>query len=90
MIKFGFKIRTRGGMVVDNLQIGASDRAEAERKVGQIYQRCEILECVELRASQGRAGGIRDEEGLDLEGAIDLIDAEGERPAGARKAPKKS
>ena len=32
MIKFGFKIKTRGGMVVDNLQIGARDQAEAERK----------------------------------------------------------
>jgi hypothetical protein len=89
MIKFGFKIRTRGGMVVDNLQIGANDRAEAERKVGQIYQRCEILECAELRASVNRSGGLKDEEGLDLEGAIDLIDAEGPREA-APQARKKA
>jgi hypothetical protein len=49
MIKFRFRIKTRGGMMVDNLQVAARDRAEAERKVGQIYQRCEIIECVELR-----------------------------------------
>ena len=72
MIKFGFKIRTRGGMVVDNLQIAARDRAEAERKVGQIYHRCEIVDCVEMRASVK-------EEGFDLESAINLIGKEGER-----------
>ncbi len=88
MTKFGFKIRTRGGMVVDNLQIGANDRAEAERKVGQIYQRCEILECVELRAGGSRTGGLKDDEGLDLESAIDLIDAEGARGS-EPAAPKK-
>ena len=49
MIKFRFRIKTRGGMMVDNLQVAARDRAEAERKVGQIEQRCEIIECVELR-----------------------------------------
>lgn len=72
MIKFGLKIKTRGGMVVDNLQVAARDRAEAERKVGQIYQRCEIIDCVEVRASVK-------EEGFDLESAINLIGKEGER-----------
>ena len=72
MIKFGLKIKTRGGMVVDNLQVTARDRAEAERKVGQIYQRCEIIDCVEVRASVK-------EEGFDLESAINLIGKEGER-----------
>ena len=80
MVKFGFKIRTRGGMVVDNLQIGATDRAEAERKVGQIYQRCEILECVEMHASAGRSPQPAESQGLDLESAIDLIDEEADSP----------
>ncbi len=61
-----------GGMVVDNLQIGARDRAEAEHKVNQIYQRCEILECMEVRQPVK-------EEGFDLESAINLIGREGER-----------
>ena len=39
MIKFGFKIKTRSGTVVDNLTFAARDRADAERKVEQIYQR---------------------------------------------------
>jgi hypothetical protein len=75
VIKFGFKIKTRGGMAVDNLQVAARDRAEAERKVGQIYHRCEILECVELRQAVK-------EEGFDLESAINLIGKEGDPPAG--------
>ena len=69
MIKFGFKIKTRGGMIVDNLQVSARDRAEAERKIGQIYQRCEIIECLELRQP------IKDE-AFDLESAINLIGRE--------------
>ncbi len=72
MIKFGFKIKTRGGMVVDNLQVSARDRAEAEQKIGQIYQRCEILDCLEVRQ-------VVKEEGFDLESAINLIGKEGER-----------
>ena len=69
MIKFGFKIKTRSGTVVDNLTFAARDRADAERKVEQIYQRCEILECRELQPT------IR-EEGFDLESAINLINRE--------------
>ena len=45
MNKYGFRIRTRSGMTVDNLMVQARDRAEAERKIHQIYQHCEILEC---------------------------------------------
>ena len=66
MIKLGFKIRTRGGMVVDNLMVTARDRAEAERKVNQIYHHCEILECHELQQA------IK-EDGFSLDSAITLI-----------------
>ncbi len=69
MIKFGFRIKTRGGMVVDNLLVSARDRAEAEHKISQIYHRCEIIECHELRQSVK-------EEGFDLESAINLIGKE--------------
>lgn len=44
--KFGFRIRTRPGLVVDNLMIHAMDEFEAQRKLMQMYQGCEILECV--------------------------------------------
>lgn len=66
MIKFGFKIKTRGGMVVDNLMVAARDRGEAERKVTQIYHHCEILECQELQQAVK-------EDGFSLESAITLI-----------------
>ena len=71
MIKFGLKIKTRGGMLVDNLQVSARDRPEAEQKISQIYHRCEVIECQELRQSVK-------EEGFDLESAINLIGKESE------------
>ena len=73
MLKYGFKIKTRGGMVVDNLMVAAPDRAAAERKINQIYHHCEILDCQELRQSSAR------DEGMDLEGVFALIDREGEK-----------
>ena len=66
MIKFGFKIRTRSGLPVDNLVVHARDRVEAERKITQMYLHCEIIECKQIAAP------IR-EEGSDLEGIISLI-----------------
>jgi hypothetical protein len=42
--KYGFRIRTRHGMVVQHLTIHGRDEGEAERKLRQIYQHCEILE----------------------------------------------
>ena len=42
--KFGFRIRTRHGLVVEHLMIHGRDEADAERKLRQIYQHCEILE----------------------------------------------
>jgi hypothetical protein len=42
--KYGFRIKTRVGLVVDNLLIPGRDAAEAERKLRQIYRDCEILD----------------------------------------------
>jgi hypothetical protein len=66
MIKYGFRIRTRGGSVVENLQVQARDRAEAEEKIRQIYHGCEILECQEITPTLRK-------EGLDLEDVVALI-----------------
>jgi hypothetical protein len=46
LTKYGFRIRTRIGFVVDRLMIPASDPAQARQKLRQIYRDCEILECV--------------------------------------------
>ena len=66
MIKFGFKIRTRSGLPVDNLVVHARDQAEAEAKITQMYMHCEIIECRQI------ASAVRGE-GSDLEGIISLI-----------------
>jgi hypothetical protein len=66
MTKFGFKIRTRSGLVVDNLLIPGKDQADAERKLNQIYRHCEILESKSVQQSN------RDE-ALDMDGIISLI-----------------
>lgn len=49
--KFGFRIRTRVGVVVDNLVIHGRDEPEAQRKLRQMYRDCEILECVSQECS---------------------------------------
>ena len=66
MNKYGFKIRTRSGSVVENLLVQARDRAEADQKISQVYHHCEILECHEVTPTLKK-------EGLDLEDVIALI-----------------
>ena len=67
MMKFGFKIRTRSGLVVDNLLIPGKDQADAERKLNQIYRNCEILETKTVQQTSAR------EETMDIDGIISLI-----------------
>ena len=72
MRKYGFRIRTRGGSVVDNLAIQGRDLEEAERKLRQVYHHCVILETRELlESSPGDSS--------DLEGVISLIADENRR-----------
>jgi len=73
MNKYGFRIRTRGGSEVDNLQVQARDRAEAEEKIRQIYHSCEILECQEITPTLRK-------EGLDLEDVVALINKQEQKP----------
>ncbi len=44
--KFAFRIRTRLGVVVENLMIHARDESEAQKRLRQMYHGCEVLECV--------------------------------------------
>ena len=67
--KFGFRIQTRGGSVVENLAILGRDREEAEKKLRQIYHRCTILEAKEI-------DGTSLSESSDVEGMITLISDE--------------
>jgi len=54
MFKFGFNIRTRGGHKVDNITIMARDFDEAERRLRQMYNQCEILNRLESCADGRR------------------------------------
>lgn len=45
IIKYGFRIRTRSGLIVEKLLIHGRDEVDAERKLRQMYQYCKILEC---------------------------------------------
>jgi hypothetical protein len=78
VIKFAFKIKTRGGMVVDSLMVAANNRAEAERKIVQIYHHCKILDCHELQPAVK-------EDGFNLESAITLISKEADLEAPPKK-----
>lgn len=43
--KYSFRIRTRQGLLVDNLTIHGRDEGDAERKLKQMYRDCEVVEC---------------------------------------------
>jgi hypothetical protein len=42
--KYGFRIRTRHGLLIERLSIHGRDPADAERKLRQMYHHCEILQ----------------------------------------------
>ena len=70
MTRFGFTIRTRLGQRVDNIQILAATAEDAERRLVQMYQRCEIVERRENSVAARRS------ESMDVEGIIGLIAAQ--------------
>ena len=72
MNKYGFKIRTRSGSLVENLQVQARDRAEAEQKINQIYHHARSW-------SARRSRPTLKKEGLDLEDVIALINKQEEK-----------
>lgn len=68
--KYGFRIRTRNGAVVDNLSIFGRDEADARRKLRQMYNDCEILE---THCQQASVGGRHAH--LTCEDVMDIITA---------------
>ena len=45
MLKFDFSVKTREGQKIESIVIGWMDRADAERKLKQMYRHCEVLRC---------------------------------------------
>ena len=64
--KYGFRIRTKNGAVVDNLAIFGRDEPDAERKLRQIYLGCEILEARRLVSQAYKNGPTTYEDVVDL------------------------
>lgn len=63
MTKYAYQIRSRNGVVVDNLQILGRDENDAIRKLHQMYPHCEILES---RVAASERVSASYEEVLDL------------------------
>lgn len=63
--RYGFRIRTRHGLVVENLLIHGRDEADAERKLRQMYQHCQIMECI-IVASSRKAESVSYEDVVSL------------------------
>jgi hypothetical protein len=59
-VKYGFRIKTRTGMVVDHLTIHGRDEADAERKLRQMYLHCHVLECRAVGAPRSDAMSYED------------------------------
>ena len=64
--KYGFRIRTRDGLVVENLMIHGRDKADAQRKLTQMYRQCEVLECRVKSPAGPAAQNATFEEVIDL------------------------
>ena len=66
--KYAFRIRTRQGLVVENLMIHGRDEADAQRKLTQMYRHCEVLES-RVQSVAGARSGQR----AMFEGVIELV-----------------
>lgn len=65
--KFGFRVRTRNGALVDNILIAGRDQGDAERKLMQMYPGCEILHARSLPAQPAvRAGSASFEDVMNM------------------------
>lgn len=58
-IRYRFQIRTLRGLAIDRLVIHGRDQADAERKLRQMYPRCEVQSCVVLEDAPPHAGAGR-------------------------------
>ncbi|MCL2346160.1 MAG: hypothetical protein FWC58_09965 [Desulfobulbus sp.] len=64
--KYHFRIRTRNGVVVENLSFFGADEAAARQKLERIYRDCEVLECRAERLPPGARGHLNYEDVVDL------------------------
>ena len=67
-VKFAYRIRTRHGLLVERLTIQGRDEADAEKKLRQMYQHCEVLECTVLAATPRKADAVQFKELVSIAG----------------------
>lgn len=62
MPKYDFSIVTRVGQKVEGLHIFGKDRQDAERKLFQMYQHCEVSQCsvIDSGGDCPQSAGIED------------------------------
>ncbi|TCS73071.1 hypothetical protein EDC61_103194 [Sulfuritortus calidifontis] len=66
LAKHGFRIRTRSGVTVDNLQIYGRDAQEAQQKLMRMYPGCTILETRDVAPACNASAGSSFEDVVDL------------------------
>ena len=63
--KYGFRVRTRNGAVVERVLISADSEEDARAKLAQMYQKCDVL-ATWRDAPAPRVAGSSFEELVDL------------------------
>ena len=64
--KFGYRIRTRGGVTVDNLTIQGRDASEAQQKLMRMYPGCTVIETRELQRTCNTSASSSFEDVVDV------------------------
>jgi len=67
ILKFNFSILTQNGLQIDSITIQAKDFSDAERKLRQMYTRCEILKYASMDS------GRKISQSADIEDLLSLI-----------------
>lgn len=70
LMKFGYRIRTRSGSMVDGLSIHARSPEEALRRLNQMYPGCQVVESWQGTSHLGP-------QGTSFEDVADLINPSG-------------
>jgi type II secretory pathway component PulF len=68
MQKYDFSILTRDGQKVESIIIAASNEAEAERKLRQMYRYCEVVSCNAKQAEESQTPQV-----VSMEDILSLI-----------------
>lgn len=56
--KYLYTIRSANDVIVENLQVYGKSRSDADKKIRQMYWRCEILSCDMVVKSDAKAAAI--------------------------------